>query len=444
MIRGRKEIEEKKLLGVNRVADPTKLKPGTFVSLQNWVPGKRYKIKKKRGVEALVSEADLLHPAQCCVPSGPPDEQELEVVCCYEVNAGFGDVGGNHHGMFAYATPDGDFWATISTATGFSIGAYPISSPSQEWYLLKPDVDCTLVDDTASALTLPGGRTADITAGQTPQGGICGKSDEKMYVLSLGHVTPGISGADLAGSGFIGSATGDGWCLFTESRGAVFIYDTSNEGPDMGNVWCKFDDHFYTPGSNGATGAMYLNAYPLDTGGFAATYQDVKIRYTDMIPGWNELTMDKQRGVLHATDSYLYFLLVEPWDGGPLSTRIYRLNRSDLTFVDYFDLSGDPTFNTPWSMHVFSDELIFLIANNGDDTQWNIGYYQPNTLTFGLIGSLDAQCTAAGADLGYGQSGFVYSNNYFYLSYAGFGLGSTNVLKIGPLMDCDGQALWES
>ena len=44
MLRNRKDVEEKKLLGVNRVADPTKLKPGTFVELANWIPAKRYNI----------------------------------------------------------------------------------------------------------------------------------------------------------------------------------------------------------------------------------------------------------------------------------------------------------------------------------------------------------------------------------------------------------------
>ena len=102
MLRNRKEIEERKLVGVNRVADPTKLKPGTFQSLENWVPARRYKIKKKRGVEALVNEVELLTPLACagCPDGALPEEQELPVVCCWDLTDGWVgsgvDIGSNH------------------------------------------------------------------------------------------------------------------------------------------------------------------------------------------------------------------------------------------------------------------------------------------------------------------------------------------------------------
>ncbi|MFA6082660.1 MAG: hypothetical protein WC773_04630, partial [Patescibacteria group bacterium] len=53
MLRNRLEKEEPLLRGVNLVANPTKLQLGYFTSLQNWIPSKKYKIKKKRGPALL-------------------------------------------------------------------------------------------------------------------------------------------------------------------------------------------------------------------------------------------------------------------------------------------------------------------------------------------------------------------------------------------------------
>ena len=54
MLRNRTEDEENLLRGVNIATNPTKLKLGYFTSLQNWIPAKKYKIKKKRGPATLV------------------------------------------------------------------------------------------------------------------------------------------------------------------------------------------------------------------------------------------------------------------------------------------------------------------------------------------------------------------------------------------------------
>lgn len=53
MLRNRIEKEEHLLRGVNLVANSTTLVLGYFTKLQNWVPAKKYKVKKKRGVTAL-------------------------------------------------------------------------------------------------------------------------------------------------------------------------------------------------------------------------------------------------------------------------------------------------------------------------------------------------------------------------------------------------------
>lgn len=57
MIRNRKDIEVLKLNGVDLSYTPSKLDSGKFERLENWVPGQLYSMKKKRGVEALSSDA---------------------------------------------------------------------------------------------------------------------------------------------------------------------------------------------------------------------------------------------------------------------------------------------------------------------------------------------------------------------------------------------------
>jgi len=67
MLRNRTEKEENLLHGVNLIANPTKLQLGYFTSLQNWIPSKKYKIKKKRGPAALSGPPfpSIVRPHQC-------------------------------------------------------------------------------------------------------------------------------------------------------------------------------------------------------------------------------------------------------------------------------------------------------------------------------------------------------------------------------------------
>lgn len=70
MLRNRDEKEQKLIKGVNLVAKSTQLQLGYFVSLANWIPAKKYKIKKKRGVVALEDGGLVLsvtHPHACGV-----------------------------------------------------------------------------------------------------------------------------------------------------------------------------------------------------------------------------------------------------------------------------------------------------------------------------------------------------------------------------------------
>jgi len=62
MLRNRQEKEENLIKGVNLVANPTKLELGYFTSLANWIPSKKYKIKKKRGPTRLSSDPQTVDP----------------------------------------------------------------------------------------------------------------------------------------------------------------------------------------------------------------------------------------------------------------------------------------------------------------------------------------------------------------------------------------------
>lgn len=69
MLRDRTEEEEPLLHGVNLKTEPTKLKLGYFTNLQNWIPAKRYKLKKKRGPVTFVGQGTplggVVTPSSC-------------------------------------------------------------------------------------------------------------------------------------------------------------------------------------------------------------------------------------------------------------------------------------------------------------------------------------------------------------------------------------------
>ena len=79
MLRNRQNTDEAKLVGVNLQADQSKLKLGSFTLLQNFVPAKRYKIKKKRGVVALTGNESIVFPTDC-----DGNETFLSVECGHE------------------------------------------------------------------------------------------------------------------------------------------------------------------------------------------------------------------------------------------------------------------------------------------------------------------------------------------------------------------------
>lgn len=90
MLRQRKENETGKLYGVNLASADFKLQPGWFRSLQNWVPGKRFNLKKKRGVASVPSaltEFELSNPCSC-PDTTVPLPQTLEQSDHYAIDVG--------------------------------------------------------------------------------------------------------------------------------------------------------------------------------------------------------------------------------------------------------------------------------------------------------------------------------------------------------------------
>jgi hypothetical protein len=87
MLINRTEKEENLLHGVNLKLHETKLPPGYFTSLQNWIPSKKYKIKKKRGVVDFVDGGfvtTVVHPHTC----GVTPTKSLSAECGHDCPVG--------------------------------------------------------------------------------------------------------------------------------------------------------------------------------------------------------------------------------------------------------------------------------------------------------------------------------------------------------------------
>src|SRR5262245_31028865 len=256
----------KQLQGMNTQNQREAVPEGQFAWLENIQPigpGNLHSIPGR------ASAVVRIPPNNQC-PETEPGAQALPTVCCYDSN-GFGDLTGNDNGMFAHADDDGNFWHCPTLNSGFGSGPYPVATPSRTWYLLQPTSpgdtssppDCSLTDVTvAQAVALPGGMTADFQSTQTPQGGTCGKSDERCYRLNLANVTPNVS-VPLLGS----FANVDAY--FGETSGVTFT--VNNGGPhgggvansQFGNAWCKFDDHLYAVVVSGFAGAKQVMSWPI-------------------------------------------------------------------------------------------------------------------------------------------------------------------------------------
>lgn len=425
MLRNRKEQTEPKLVGVNRVADPTKLKLGTFQALQNWIPAKRYKIKKKRGVEALVdSPPTPVIPTNCgvCI-SAVPAAQDLPTVCCYDNTTVWG-LASDLSGSLNYVNPaDLSFWATSGLGSGFGSGPYP-DDPTIKWKLWASAAACALTD-ISSTLAVPfTGFTADIQASQAAQAGRSGHSDEKSYVLEMANVTPA----------FFSGGT-EGTVYFGESSGAVpmlidFPCSTTQ-------VWTKYGSDFFSTIACSGSGNYDLARWPTT---FSNNYYDQRtaiIRGNAAVVGSpvQGLTTNTSLRDMFANANYLYVLVNGAEYAHP---KIMRINKSNLTFITSWELT-DAAFSRARSIHVFSDDLIFILNWNDSTHSGSIGFLDTTTGDTLIIDSISG-CTGSSSFHASNTTGFHYANNYFFIGDDG-----GNVLQVGPLL-CPGSpgVLWES
>lgn len=430
MLRNRKNQEERNLIGVNRVADPTKLKLGMFESLQNWIPAKRYKIKKKRGPELLVSTPNTINPLLCggICPAEQPGAQTLPVVCCY-LSDGWEDLSDNNSAALNYIAADQSFWHTVGEQSGFG-SPYPPSSP-KKFYVLEPvDPDgpsCDLQEVTPVAL--PGSITsANIEATQTAQAGRCGKSDEKSYILALAQINGGAGQTTM----YFGETANVGVGLTSSIN--------CGHGGAAGTPWTKYGNDFFAVWRCIATESLYLAKWDVSVGGDEVDFQRLTNNFVvepdSSIPG---LTQTVCLRSLHATENYLWALVDD--DTGFAGPRIYQINKSTLAYIQHWEIT-DADWAGMYNFHVYSDDLIFIINNDG--TNWRIGWFQPSTETVFTIDTLVRQCVGDQIAITFSATAFLYRDNYFYLTSGGFGIGDANVLKLGPLT-CPGHSefLWE-
>ena len=435
-LQNRDEKETPKLHGVNLAIDSTKLQFGWFATLTNWIPAYRLKLKKKRGVDSVPAAAEMVISNPCVTCTSDPAPFTLDALCCYD-KLGYGDLTGNDAGSLSYVATDESWWSTESKMSGFGSGPYPISTPSQNWYLMAPNngasdtfpYDCTVVDVTASAVS--GG--APITGGteqyatQTAQAGVSGHSDEKSYLLNIYNMTPGFT---ITPTHFTDSVV-----YFGQSTGASYLRQSFNAL--WADVWAKSGGWFYSI-VHGTSPGAWIGGWPIPSP--TGSYETTLVTVATAIPGWDISTHDPSLiKAIHYSDTYLY-LLVAPIPTVSTKYRVYQLNKSSFAYVTHWDLNLTAFDLYTMNFFVASDDIIFLLADTVSGTPFSIGYLKTSTGTTTLLGTIAHQCTPAYSAVG--VTSFHYRNGYFYISAGGAGsFGEANILKLGRLMCADNTIL---
>lgn len=425
MLRNRKEQSERKLVGVNRVADPSKLKLGTFELLQNWIPAKRYKIKKKRGVEALVDSPDTpVIPTNCGICTNQfPAVQNLPAVCCFD-NTSVWSSASETSGQISYVNPsDYSFWCLSGTGNGFGGSDFYPDGASSDVRVWASAPSCSLTDISATGAVPFTGFTAKWGPSQAAQSGRSGHSDEKSYMVELDNVSPS----------FFNGAT-SGVIYFGESSGAVPTLVSENCAPQQ--CWTKYGSQIFQATFCNGSNITRLRRWPIP---FANNTQDATNSFTTTggvplagspVPGLSDHASLRD---LFANANYLYALARGSEWANP---KICQINKSTLAFIQSWDITNSDFANVD-SMYVFSDNLVFLLDWNNS---FRIGFINLSTGVTTTIGSVTSTCPQSSNFHASNTIGFQYAKNYFFIGNDG-----GNVLQVGPLL-CPGQTdiLWES
>jgi len=371
MLRNRKEQEQPKLVGVNHIADPTKLALGTFQTLQNWIPAKRYKIKKKRGVEALVdSPAAPVVPTNCapCVDTALVLPQQIEQVAVF------------NNDQIQTDNPAGG--AAVRVSWGY------IGVSDEIWVLQQGSTKNNWIrfhDGTYDVVQLAGG---------TPGGPNfrVGRSDEPSFF--------GTSGGDGTYARIDDITTG----AFTSHTLTGFTTDAKH--------WVKSGSLILVENFNGSSDDN-IREYSLSTD-----------TLTQSAAGTGN-----GNGVISALDvSGSYYYVLHSIDGGDGSV-LTRLNKAGLTVHDSFSFSSagyapagifvvDDTLVYWWNFSVVAGLQIGYLANFSSLVVVDDAIaYTPGTINPSLAGTRQAW----------------FRDGFFYVGDDGAD-GTMNIYKFGPFL----------
>jgi hypothetical protein len=167
MLRVRTETEIGDMGGVNLAANPIKIAPGKFILLQNWIPGKKHKIKRKRGVTTLTSTAPGISSPTACGVSTAGISFECGHSCPLGqfVSVSVSAVAPTH--------PSGpmirmDASSTIDAVFGLAAIYDPITNKvGLVWWNGEDLTDLATVLDVATSITLVEGDVLKVIADET-------------------------------------------------------------------------------------------------------------------------------------------------------------------------------------------------------------------------------------------------------------------------------------
>lgn len=378
MIRNRKEQYEKKLIGVNRIADPGKLKLGIFQELQNFIPAKRYKIKKKRGVEQLVSEADLLTPSLCNSQCDDFTHVGQQVIDWSQYVLNEHSTTGNCRTSWSYIAEDGEVWTMTGDATcGGGNMSYSNSSTCCE--ILH------YTDDGATLNRIQSPNLIQVPPSTTAINCMPGQADEPLYNIA-----------------------GDG------SGGHGFVYPVRDlrislalaVGDSLGSTgyWLKNADNFYLGLTTALNTKGKIRSYlPFDT-----TYGQAASGASDDLPECSNM-----RGMT-CTDDNIYVLY--DYTGTGLGRRIAIFDRSDLALsgelINLGDVGGA-------GIHAYGDDTIYLMSQQNGN--WAVYYWDGSQLVYGGHGPHQVVAFS-------GQS-LHFRGRKMYFGVRGFGGGGTAIYR---------------
>jgi len=376
MLRNRQDVEERKLVGVNRVADPTKLKLGTFSELANWIQAKRYKIKKKRGPVLLSGDEDITIPTGCietsCTDATERGQASISIEDRFDnFNSHPGSV--NLKASWGYISSFEEVFVLV-VPVDISGGAYSDGVAQINHF------------ETPAVLSHP---PLIVPDGGGASGASVGTSDENIYVRKLNeHMHSYYPDTNVHIDSILDQSTPDN-LLWTSSE----------------NIFTKRGDRIYSVAHAQPDPDHFTHLLSFDTLVAGTQVDDFDLG--------EELTVQQ----IVATDLHIFMLCTVIGAGDVFQIRKYA--RSDGSLVDTFLLDG----LNPAMLAVVNDDLIYVLtAPSGLD----VGvYYIVNFANLVYVGH-----TPSTGFSGLGKLTGMFTNDSFYYGHDGVSGFSTDIFKI--------------